>query len=47
MGVIYETIKRPEYNKDGTEKNLRCGLGGFAVKRRGSCAEHVFARLPG
>jgi hypothetical protein len=25
------------------DKNLRCGIGGFAVKKTGSCAEHIFA----
>jgi len=23
------------------EKNIRCGIGGFAVKKRGVCNEHV------
>lgn len=25
------------------ESNKRCGIGGFAVKKLGSCAEHAFA----
>lgn len=25
------------------EKNMRCGIGGFAVKKRGTCANHAFA----
>lgn len=25
------------------ETNIRCGLGGFAVKKMGNCAEHKFS----
>lgn len=24
------------------EKNMRCGIGGFAVRKRGTCTEHKF-----
>jgi len=24
------------------EKNLRCGIGGFAIKKRGVCTDHKF-----
>ncbi len=27
-------------------KNLRCGIGGFPVKKSGSCCEHAFAVEP-
>jgi len=30
-------------DNDRQEKNHRCGLGGFPVKKGGSCAEHAFA----
>ncbi len=26
----------------GLIKDLRCGIGGFAVKKMGSCSEHAF-----
>lgn len=26
------------------DKNLRCGIGGFAVKKRGTCTNHKFAK---
>lgn len=25
------------------EKNLRCGIGNFAVRKRGTCIKHAFA----
>ncbi len=28
------------------EKNHRCAIGGFPVKKLGSCAEHAFAAQP-
>ena len=28
------------------EKNHRCGIGGFPVKKLGSCCEHAFAGEP-
>ncbi|MPQ56380.1 hypothetical protein [Duganella sp. FT27W] len=39
-------IKRERYTaeEDGVEKNLRCGLGGFAVKKMASCAEFTRKR---
>lgn len=35
---------KPEYTpeKHGVESNV-CGIGGFPVKKLGSCAEHAFA----
>jgi len=29
------------------DKNLRCGLGGFAVRKTGSCVEHEFKKASG
>ena len=29
-------------DKHGLVKNMRCGIGGFAVKKLGSCTEHAF-----
>lgn len=26
----------------GVDKEFRCGIGGFSIKKQGSCAEHVF-----
>lgn len=27
------------------EKNLRCGIGGFAVKKHGTCLKHVLKEI--
>lgn len=37
--------KEPRYTveKNGVEKNIRCGIGGFAVKKMGICGKHMVA----
>ena len=31
-----------EWHEWTEEKNKRCGIGGFAVAKKGSCSEHQF-----
>lgn len=39
MDVIEKNSYGTIYN---VESNLRCGLGGFAVKKQATCGEHSF-----
>ncbi len=36
-GVYFENDAKYTVEKHGIEKNLRCTVGGFAVKKMGSC----------
>lgn len=37
---------RPQYEEYWEDKNLRCGIGGFAVKKMGTCDEWVGNKEP-